>query len=150
MSHHTKYKQVFWEDVKEGDAIPKISLEASYTNLIMAVAATRDYFPGHHDPEYAKKQGQKNIYMNTTQLTGFIDRVITDWAGPRTFIKKRKFSMQRSIYAGDTVFGEGHVTKVHKDGDGRHLIDVEVMISTQKGPCAPVSATIVVPSKDEI
>lgn len=149
MSGQTKMTQVFFEDAREGDRLPKIELDASYTKLILAVAATGDWFPSHHDPVYARKQGQKDIYLNTTFIAGFLDRIITDWAGPRTFILKRKFSMQKSIFAGDTVHGEGVVKGCRKDDEGNGLIDVDIMMSTQDGPCVPASATIMVPCRGE-
>lgn len=134
-----------WEDVQEGESLPRITMVVSFKKVILNAAATWDYFPGHHNPDYARQQGQKTIYISTIFFHGFIDRIVTDWAGPRTFIVKRKMSMQRSIYAGDTMYGEGRVARCYRDDQGRHLVDLEVTVGNQDGPCCPASVTIWLP-----
>jgi acyl dehydratase len=138
-------KQLTWDDVNEGDAIPRVTTEVSLKRVIMDAAATWDYFPGHHNVDYAREQGQKTIYINTMFFQGFIDRVVTDWAGPQTWIVRRKMTMQRSIYAGDTMFGEGKVTRKWVDDDGRRLIDVDIAVGNDDGVACPASATILLP-----
>jgi acyl dehydratase len=138
-------KQLTWDDVNEGDAVPRITTEVSLKRVIMDAAATWDYFPGHHNVDYAREQGQKTIYINTMFFQGFIDRVVTDWAGPQTWIVRRKMTMQRSIYAGDTMFGEGKVTRKWVDDDGRRLIDVDIAVGNDDGVACPASATILLP-----
>ena len=139
--------QRYWDDVNEGDELPRLTMEVTFKKVILNAASTWDYFPGHHDPEYAKDQNQKTIYISTLFFQGFIDRVVTDWTGPETFIVKRRMSMQRSIYAGDTMYGEGKVTKRYVDDAGRHLIDIEIGISNQDGLCCPASVTAWLPSR---
>ena len=135
-----------WEDVSEGETIPRVTTEVSLKRVIMDAAATWDYFPGHHNVDYAREQGQKTIYINTMFFQGWIDRVITDWAGPETAIARRKMTMQRSIYAGDTMFGEGKVTRRWVDDEGRHLVDVDIAVGNDDGIVCPASATIVLPA----
>jgi acyl dehydratase len=142
---HAGAKQLTWDDVNEGDAIPRVTTEVSLKRVIMDAAATWDYFPGHHNVDYAREQGQKTIYINTMFFQGFIDRVVTDWAGPQTWIVRRKMTMQRSIYAGDTMFGEGKVTRKWVDDDGRRLIDVDIAVGNDDGVACPASATILLP-----
>lgn len=137
----------YWNDIKPGDAINKITMDVPFEKVILDAAATQDFFPGHHNPEYAKNQGQKTIYLNTMAIEGFIDRVATDWAGPHTFIRMRQMQMKSSIYAGDTMSGEGEVKKCYKDEKGRHLVDVSILISTQDGPRVPATMTLELPTK---
>ncbi|RLA39650.1 MAG: hypothetical protein DRR06_08935 [Gammaproteobacteria bacterium] len=119
-------------------------MDVPFERVILDAAATQDYFPGHHNPAYAKHQGQKNIYLNTMAIEGFIDRVATDWAGPHTFIRKRQMQMRASIYAGDTMIGEGKVERRYEE-DGRTLVDVSITISTQNGACVPANLTLELP-----
>jgi acyl dehydratase len=146
------YEQRYWEDVEEGTALPRVEDEITYRRVIMNPATTWDYFPGHHDPEYARSQGQPTIYINTMHFLGFIDRLATDWGGPRSFIARRKMSMQHSIYAGDTMVGEGTVVRKWSDdaaGRVRHLVDLELTVENQHGDlCAPASVTLELPSRD--
>jgi acyl dehydratase len=137
----------FWDDVAEGEALPKISMHVPYVKVILNAAATNDYFPGHHDPEYARAQGQRNIYLNTMAIEGFIDRVATDWAGPHAFIRKRQMQMRASIYAEDTMYGEGAVTKRYQDAAGRNLVEAEIKISTDEGLRVPAVVTLELPRR---
>ena len=139
--------QKYWNDISEGDIVPKVTMHVPFAKVILNAAATNDYFPGHHDPEYARAQGQRNIYLNTMAIEGFIDRVATDWAGPRTFIRKRQMQMRASIYAGDTMYGEGVVTKHYQDAAGRHLIDITISIATDEGPRVPAALTLELPQR---
>jgi acyl dehydratase len=139
-------QQRIWDEVSEGDVIPRITTEITLKRVIMDAAATWDYFPGHHNVDYAREQGQKTIYINTMFFQGFIDRVITAWGGPRTWVARRKMTMQRSIYAGDTMFGEGKVTRKWVDDDGRHLVDVDIAVGNDDGVACPASATIELPT----
>ena len=136
----------YWDEINAGDTVARIEMDVPFERVILDAAATQDYFPGHHNPAYAKHQGQKNIYLNTMAIEGFIDRVTTDWAGPHTFIRKRQMQMRASIYAGDTIIGEGKVEKCYSEGD-RNLVDLSILISNQEGPCVPASVTIELPRR---
>jgi hypothetical protein len=62
---------------------------------------------------------------------GFADRMLTEWAGPRAFLVRRKVSTQMSIYAGDTMVGNGRVLATRRDeqeGRVRHLVDLELSV----------------------
>jgi acyl dehydratase len=146
------YTQRYWEDVEAGEALPRVDDEITYRRVIMNPATTWDYFPGHHDPEYARSQGQPTIYVNTMHFLGFVDRLATDWGGPRSFIAKRKIAMQRSIFAGDTMVGEGRVVDKRTDSAGdrvRYLVDLELTVKNQDSDlCCPASVTLELPSRE--
>lgn len=144
MSREIKFK--YWDEISEGDVITPVQMDVPFERVVLDAAATQDYFPGHHNPAYARHQGQKNIYLNTMAIEGFIDRVVTDWAGPHTFIRKRQMQMRASIYAGDVMSGEGKVEKRYQE-DGRNLVDLSVLVSNQDGPCVPASLIIELPLK---
>lgn len=133
-----------WEGVSEGERVTPIILHVPYERVILDAAATQDFFPGHHNPAYARHQGQKEIYLNSMAIEGFIDRVATDWAGAHTFIRKRKMQMRRSIYAGDTLRGEGVVEKCYEE-NGRYLVDISVNASVDNEICIPASLTLELP-----
>lgn len=73
--------QRFFEDVHPGDELPLVEDLITYRRVIMNPATTWDYFAGHYDPVYARAQGQPTIYVNTMHFLGFIDRLISEWAG---------------------------------------------------------------------
>ena len=110
MSEGLDYSQRFWEDVRDGEQLPTVVDDITYRRVIMNAAAAWDYFPGHHDPEYARSQGQPTIYLNTVHLMGFVDPGRHGWAGGRAFVVRRRVSLRRSVYANDRMVGEGVVT----------------------------------------
>lgn len=113
-------------DVAIGDRLAGFEMEVTFKKVIHDAASTWDYFPGHHDPDYAREQGQPTIYLNTMFLEGVIDRTVTEWAGPRSMIRRRRMRMARSIFAGDTLRAVGEVVGIHPHGD---LVEVRVEVS---------------------
>ncbi|MDV3133383.1 hypothetical protein [Mycobacterium sp. 29Ha] len=130
-----------FDDVAVGDSLPAVSIEVTYKRICMNAASTWDWFPGHHNPEYAQSQGQRTIYLSTLFYHGFIDRGLNEWAGPDALIRRRTISMIRSIYPGQTATLSGKVVGKRRDG-GRHLVDLELLVSSEDGPCVPSEATV--------
>ena len=134
-----------FDDVAVGDEITPVAIPITYKRICMNAAATWDWFPGHHDPEYARSQGQQTIYLSTLFFHGFIDRALGDWAGPDALLRRRKISMIRSIYPGQTATLTGRVVD-RRGVDGKGLIDLELMVSSEEGPCVPSEATLQLPT----
>jgi acyl dehydratase len=133
-----------WQDVQAGSQLPEVTIEISYRRVVMNAAATWDWFPGHHDPFYAREQGQRTIYLSTLFFQGLVDRLVTDWAGPRAFIRRRKIEMRRSIYAGQVARASGRAARVYED-DGAGLVDVEAEVGSDEGPCVLAAVTVELP-----
>ena len=134
-----------FDDVAVGDEITPVSIPVTYKRICMNAAATWDWVPGHHDPEYARSQGQQTIYLSTLFFHGFIDRGLGDWAGPDALLRRRKISMTRSIYPGQTATLTGRVVG-KREVDGTGLVDLELMVSSEEGPCVPSEATLQLPT----
>lgn len=126
--------------------LPEVVDEISYQRVVENAGATWDYFPGHFDPEYAGKQGNPTIYVNTMHLAGFADLVATDWAGPGSRVVRRSMRLLGSIYAGDTMIGRGRAVAKRLDNSvdpPRRLVDVEIEVTNQHGAlCCPVQLTL--------
>jgi acyl dehydratase len=144
------YSQRRWEEVRAGDRLAHVEDPITYRRVIMNSAASWDYFPGHHDPEYARSQGLPTIYVNTLHFLGFIDRLATDWAGPAAFVVRRKVSLQRSLFAGDTMVGDGRVVRRYVEevaGRTRHLVELEITVRNQHGDlCIPAEVHLALPA----
>jgi hypothetical protein len=115
---------------RPGRTFGPIRMPVSFKTVIFNVAATFDYFPGHHEPEYARSQGARNIFLNTIFLQGFADRAITDWLGHDVFVLRRKLSMVQPICAGDTLVCTGAVEAVGT-ADDVSVCRVGVTFSTE-------------------
>jgi acyl dehydratase len=114
----------------------------SYQRVVMNPGSTWDYFPGHFDPDYAREHGQPTIFVNTMHVAGFVDRVVTEWAGPYSRVVRRKLSLMGSIYAGDTITGRRRITGKRREHD-RWLVDLHVDVLNQRGElCCPADVTL--------
>jgi acyl dehydratase len=136
-------------DVRIGDRLAPLTMPITYTRVCQNAAATLDWMPGHHDPAYARAQGQETIYLSTLFFTGFVDRCVTDWAGPEAFIRRRRITMTLPIYAGETATGTGEVTDTAVDG-GRALVHLDVVVRSERGTCVTAEVTIELPHEEEM
>jgi acyl dehydratase len=130
----------YWEDVAEGERLPSITLPVTTTLCVIGATSSRDFFPGHHDREFARNQGVRDVYLNTMYLHGLVDRIGSDWAGPDAWLQRRRLDMVVSICAGDVIETEAEVVAKYHEGD-RHIVEVNVRLMTQQGVAARAALT---------
>jgi len=139
--------RLYWEDVAEGTEISAISLELTMKRLIMAVCGTRDFYPVHHDRDFARNSGHRDIFVNQMFLQGFLGRCLTDWTGPEGKLTKLSIAMTVPNYLGDTITARGRVIRKYVEND-EHKADCELVVTKQDGTVTVNSqATIAFPSK---
>jgi len=130
------------KDVTVGDALPGLDLEVSARTVVQGAASTRDWQPQHHDHAWATtRAGTQDIFLNTPNQAGWIERYLTDWTGPYGRLGRVKFRMRRPVYPGETLVFKGTVTAVSEDG----WIDVDVTLSVGEQTATECSARIAVP-----
>jgi acyl dehydratase len=127
-----------FDDVHEGDEIGSATLDVSMRRLMMDVSGTRDIYPIHHDRDFAKGNGARDIFVNTMFYEGLFGRLATDWAGPEAFLRKLRFRMNSPNCLGDTITSRGWVVRTYEE-DGAHLVDMEIHLDNQLGPDATVA-----------
>ena len=128
-------------------ALPEISLDLSLRRAIQAVAGTRDYYPFHHDEQFAKENGAEGIFFNTMFLQGFVGRALNEWFGNDAFPRRLEVAMRSSNYVGRTLTANGTVAAV-RESDGRRLVDVDVTLATEDGPTTDVKLTVQLPPSE--
>ena len=114
------------------ERLPEVVLPVTLRLCVHDAAATRDYFPGHHDRDYARAQNARDVYLNTMFFHGFVDRVVTDWAGPEATIRTRRLRMIAPVCVGDTIRTRSWVLGRRTDGDCA-TCDVRVEVRTEHG-----------------
>jgi acyl dehydratase len=130
MTASTEFTTLRWDDVKEGDELTSLTFPISMRTLMIDVAGTRDLYPIHHDREFAKENGARDIFVNTMFYEGLFGRIATDWAGPEAFLRKLRFGMKSPNCLGDTMTSRGWVTKKREE-DGVRLLDIEIHLDNQ-------------------
>jgi acyl dehydratase len=140
------YRRLLWADVTVPADLVDVVDPIDYQRVVMNPGATWDYFPGHYDPDYARRHGQPTIFVNTMHIAGFVDRIATEWAGPYSRVVRRKVTLIGSIYAGDTMVGRGRIVDKRIDTTGthpRHLVDLEIGVFNQRDElCCPAEVTL--------
>ncbi len=127
------------------DKLAPVSLELTRRRAAQAVAGTRDYYPVHHDEEFARQSGAEGIFFNTMFLQGFVGRAATEWFGNDAFLRRLEITMGGSYYIGRTLVAEGTVSVV-RESNGCTLVDAEVTLATEDGPTTDVKLTIQLPA----
>jgi acyl dehydratase len=136
--------QVYWEDVAVGDEVKGFALALTMTRMVLQVSGTQDYYPIHHDRDFARAGGHEDIFLSTGFIRGALCRVLTDWIGRAGAVKRLAFQMRRPNFLGETIQVRGRVTG---KGDGGR-VDLEVWIESDRGGVTvPATATVVLPTR---
>ena len=140
-------RTVYWEDVKEGDALPSYSMPITTTLIVDQVSGSQDYNLMHHDTEFARRQGAPDAYVNTGFIEALLSRSLTDFMGDTGFLKKLKHQMRRFNALGDTIKVAGKVTGKRIEGN-EHLVECEVWVENNRdGVSVPGSAIVRLPCR---
>ena len=110
--------------------------------IVAGAIASRDFMPVHHDPEFAKKQGSPNMFMNILTTNGLCVKFLTDWAGPEAMVKRLAIRLGVPAFPNDPLRFTGTVTGTSEGADGEGLIEVEFRGSNSLGDHVSGTATV--------
>ncbi|WP_188191525.1 MaoC family dehydratase [Nonomuraea sp. SYSU D8015] len=127
-----------------GAALPELSIDLTPTMVVSTALATMDFTPVHHDPQLARAQGSKDIFLNILTTMGLVERYVTDWAGPAAVIKRINVKLGVPAYAGDRLSFGGTVVS-REDGQ----VTVEVHGKVSLGAHATGTVTLTFPKEGE-
>lgn len=131
------------KDVSAGDALPTFELPVTARTVVQGAASTRDWQPQHHDHAWATtRAGTKDIFLNTPNQAGWIERYLTDWTGPRGRLGRLKFRMRRPVFPGDTLVFTGTVEEVSA-ADG--FVDVALALTVDGETATECTARVALP-----
>ncbi len=141
-------KETYFEDVEVGQEIPGFTIgPLTHTQFIFIPSSHHDWYPGHHDEEYARAQGLPDMFMNATWQHGLLQRLVCGWGGVSAVPRRIRYRMARPIVRGDTVTARGVVTGKRVE-NGEHLVELDIWLDKQDSERATVGdATVVLPSR---
>jgi hypothetical protein len=157
MTHHIK-KQLYYEDVKVGDAVTTVSKVASSRMLVQWAGASGDYNPLHYEDSFAQAMFVKSPIVHGQLKRAWLGHLVTNWIGDGGTIKTfscqfrgmdypRKMKTMHEPHDGETWQCKGIVKKMHVE-NGENLVDCEIWVENGKGEkTTPGSATVALPSK---
>ena len=127
-----------------GDALPELKVIITARTVVQGAASTRDWQPQHHDHAWAlERAGTKDIFLNTPNQAGWIERYLTDWTGPTGRLGRLKFRMRRPVFPGDTLTFNGTVSAL-EDG----WVEVELLLTVADETATECTARVAIPRND--
>lgn len=151
-------KQIYWEDIKEGQEVPTLPKVATTQMLVRWAGGSGDFVPLHYDSTFSQSQGVGQPIVHGALKGQWLVQLMTDWIGDEGFLKKfscsyRKMDWPRTMKTltepqdGETWLCKGTVTKKYIEGD-EHLVDCDILIENGKGEVTtPGTATVILPSR---
>jgi len=131
-----------WSQVRAGEELKGFSLELTMTRMVAQVSGTQDFYPVHHDPEFARQGGHRDIFANTAFLRGCLCRIVTDWMGSDGFLRALSFQMRRPNFLGETIAVRGRVRKTIAPD----RVELELWIENAGEVTVPATATVILPA----
>jgi acyl dehydratase len=148
MTTTTAREQRYWDDVNEGDAIEGYDLIVTETKVAEQVSGSQDFYPVHHDRDFARAGGHADIFLNTGFTRAALSRLLTDYAGVDGWVRRLTYEMRRMNRPGDTLRLRGAVTRKYLAEDGAHLVDINLWIENDReGTATTASATVMLPAR---
>jgi hypothetical protein len=141
-------KQRYWEDIKEGDDVPPVTVNLTVQRMIMLAGANRDFAQIHHNSRVAQAQGAPEMYINNGSVQGIWERTVREFIGLDGGIKKvGPFRMRIFNTVGESVVTRGKVKRKWQEG-GQHLVELEIWSEHSKGvSVGPAPVHVTLPSK---
>lgn len=140
--------KVYFEDVKEGQEIPKLVKNPSTQQLVQWAAGSGDFYQIHYDPEFAKSTGLPGLIVHGALKHAFLGQLLWDWATPGGGkIKKYGVSYRGMDYPAQEMTCRGVITRKYQE-NGENLVDLDIWTENPSGQkTTPGTATVLLPSR---
>jgi hydroxyacyl-ACP dehydratase HTD2-like protein with hotdog domain len=141
-------EQIYFDDVKEGDEIPTLTITVDQTQMFFFSAATYNGHRIHYDRTWARDvEGYPDILVHGPLQAALLARAITDWIGPGGRLVRYSIQNRASAYPGEELRFVGTVTGTREE-NGQALVDLS--IHGEKGDAEilmPGTATVALPKR---
>lgn len=139
--------QVHFEDISEGQEIPKLSLHCDSQRLVYFAAGYGDYYQIHYDKDFAQKTGLKDRITHGALKHSLIGRMLAEWSGETGKVKRFAVQYRGMDDIDRDIIARGVITGKRVE-NGDHLVDLEVWTEDPDGnKTTPGTATVILPSK---
>jgi acyl dehydratase len=147
MNEMRKPRQLYYEDVEVGTVVTPLVKTPSTVALVRYAAAADDFSPIHFDGGYARTRGMNSVITHGLFKAACLGQMLTDWAGPKGWVKKFATKYQRVNAPNDPMTCRGKVIKKVVDKDS-HFVEVEVWTENGKGELTTSGqATVLLPAR---
>lgn len=103
----------------------------------------------HWDSAWAQAIGNPVAYDYGVMRDCWLSHFVTDWMGDDGWLVRQHSEIRKFNYFGDSHVITGEVVGKRVDDDGRHLVDIEMRGTNQRGDITcPGTATVALPSRE--
>jgi 3-oxo-4,17-pregnadiene-20-carboxyl-CoA hydratase beta subunit len=123
-------------EIAPGARFDRVEIPLTTTQIVAGALATRDLYPVHHDRDFARAHGSRDIVLNIQTTSGLLTRVVREWTGAK---RLRTFKLRlRAPACANSVLGvDGCVSGLHEG-----IAQVTVTASTEDGCHAEALADV--------
>ena len=140
-------EQVYFDDVNEGDEVPKLVKNCSTQQLVHWAAGSGDFYQLHYDKDFAQSTGLKGIIVHGALKHAFLGQLLHDWAGDKGRIKKFGCQYRGMDEPNQDIVCRGVVTKKYQEGD-QSIVELDIWTENPQGQkTSPGTAVVTLPSR---
>jgi len=140
-------EQVYFEDINQGDEIPKLVKNCSSQQLVMWAAGSGDFYQIHYDKDFAQANGLKGIIVHGALKHAFLGQMLHDWVGKGGCVKKYGCQYRGMDYPNQDIACRGVVTGKRQEGS-ENLVELEIWTENPEGQkTSPGTAVVALPSR---
>ena len=141
-------EQVYFEDVNEGDEIPKLEKNCSTQQLVLWAAGSGDFYQLHYDKEFAQSTGLQGLIVHGALKHAFLGQLVHDWAGDDGRIKKFGCQYRGMDEPNQAITCRGVVSKKYQEGE-QNIVELDIWTENPQGhKTSPGTATVTLPSRN--
>jgi acyl dehydratase len=138
---------LYYEDVEPGAELPPMIKVPTTIDLVRYCAAANDFSPIHFDEPYARARGMNSVIVQGFFKAACLGQLLTDWAGPKGWVKKIATKYQRVNVPNDPMTCRGRVINKYMHGE-ECWVEVEIWLENGQGEVTTNGhATVVLPSR---
>ena len=139
--------QTYFEDVAEGQEIPKVVLNCTSQQLVYWAAGSGDYYQIHYDKDFAQATGLPECIVHGALKHALLARMLHEWVGPAGKVVRVACQYRGMDMINKDVTSRGTITG-KRQADGNNLVDLEIWTEDPGGnKTTPGTATIALPSR---
>ena len=140
--------QVYFDDVKEGEEIPKLVKNCSTQQLVFWAAGSGDFYQIHYDKDFAQGTGLKGLIVHGALKHAFLGQLVHDWIGDAGRIKKFGCQYRGMDEPKQDIVCRGVVTKKYQQ-NGDNVVELDVWTENPQGQkTTPGTAVVSLPSRN--
>lgn len=140
-------KQLLFQDVEVGAAVPTLIKNPNSQQLVKWAGASGDYYQIHYDKDFAITKNLPGIIVHGRLKSAFLVQMLTDWIGVDGELRKFTCSYRGMDYPDQTMTCKGAVTKKYTEGKD-NCVECDIWAENPKGEKTTIgTALVLLPSK---